>query len=734
MNSIQNGYMMRYFEQNMLFSRTVVVKLKEAADLINEGLVSKYGSDSVNIHDPTTWKYYLNLSGQYHSTDRIMSVVSIDTLETIDFTFENLKIHTATAKAHRFGTRQYYSLVSQYPEQEMLINGILNPVDIDVAIASESGTILTYPEGLIEKNEVSLIAELEHYIKNQFHRWYNVQFAMSDNLFCAAFFTVLHTFILPKLLNLRLARCKTDEAHSFHVQMYLASHGELDRYLPYLSLKQALWLYRNISYLERNPGKMSQFVKLIQRVLTERGIPLGEYSVRHLDAFDENYWPEQIARIRLLNTDTNSLSRDYHSVQALYSKEINEAPDNTWYMDAQVDQDLMRFKTANSAITQTKVLHSSMVDYSNAVPEPFEIVALRQWCYMANNGLYDVVITFKDPKTSEPYSLFAKDAFVYLQYILMNAEGLRFEVFFEYLNMQQRIHPKPSIEDLLSVVDYQERDLRSIAELVLSGQPNIVPCYSVSSFYELVQKLTDEAYWHWYLISSTQDYYERALVENMIRRLYEDVRVQFEMSSPYVGTWLNLNNLPEYNLDYTEAQLLAKEIFEAATGLKIDNARMLKNIQKAMIDLVTELSSYSVQYTREINDSDITPINWPAIRFGNQRQSQINTRNLPNGSLVLDGRSHQEDRTYVPVNTEFGVEAKNCQTCYHKAIEIDPSSTVVTKAGFSTHIENYSPASFAAITYPGQDEALEEMTGLPGYTSFDRLPESARLNLKSKYH
>ena len=278
--------------------------------------------------------------------------------------------------------------------------------------------------------------------------------------------------------------------------MYLASHGELDRYLPYLTLKQALWLYRNISYLERNPGKMSQFVKLIHRVLTERGIPLGEYSIRHLDAFDENYWPEQIARIRLLNADLNSLTKDYHSVEALYQKEINEAPDNTWYMGAEVDNDLMRFKTANSAITQTKVLHSSMVDYSNAVPEPFEVVALRQWCFMANNGLYDVVITFKDPKTSEPRSLFAKDAFVYLQYILMNAEGLRFDVFFEYLNMQQRIHPKPTIEDLLSVVDYRERDLNQIAELILSRQPNITPCYSVSSFYELVQHLTDEAYWH----------------------------------------------------------------------------------------------------------------------------------------------------------------------------------------------------------------------------------------------
>lgn len=733
MDSIKNGYLTRYLEQNMVFAKTVVVKLAEAAELINESLVATYGKDCVNSYAPETWKYYLNLAGQYHPTDTMMSVVSIDTLEPIDFTLKNLAVHTATAKAHAYGTRHYNSLVAQYPRQESLINGLLNPADIAHAVAAENGTILAYPAGLIEANEVSLVEDLEKYLKRQFMRWYNVQFAMSDNLFVAVFFTILSLFLLPKLMNLRLARCKTHEAHSFHVRMYLASHGELDRYLPYLTLKQSLWLYRNITQLERNPGKASQFAVLVEKLLTERGIPLGEYSIRHLDQFTEDYLPVQIARIKLLNADANALKKDYHSVEALFVKEEQSAEDNVQNLAAMEDTYLMRLKTANSAVTQTKVLNSSMVDYSGAVPEPFELVALRQWCYLANQEMYPVSISFKDPSSSITRTLFAKDAFFYLQYILMSAEGLTFETVPQFLNMQQRIHPRPTVAELLSVAETKPFNLRELAELIVTRQPVIEPCYSVSAFYEHAQLLTDEAYWHWHLISSIEDCYERALVENMIKRLYEDVRMDYTLSTTNVADWLSKNNLPPYALSYSEAQALAQSIFEAATGITIDNTRMLRNIQKAMLDLMKELSSYSVQFTREINADDVIPINWPAIRLGNLKYTQKDSRFVDNGTEINRADGHLT--SVLPVNGTVTSDARCRGNALTGRVPIQVDSTIdgIVKTISRSSANDYGPALVTFITYPGQNVALEESLLLPGYTSFEKLPESFRQNLKSIY-
>lgn len=733
MENIQNGYLATYLEDNFLLVRTMVVKLEEAASLFNESLVTRYGLEAVNTLYPKTWKYYMNIAGLYHPTDTMMYVPSMDTLETIEFTKENLKIHTATAKAYRFGSRQYYSLLTQYPTQELLINGVLNPVDIDLAITSPNGTILGYPKGLVEENEVSLIGELQRYIQSQMHRWFNTQFAMSDNLFCAVFFSVLHAFVLPKLLNLRLKRCKTNEAHSFHVRMYLASHFKLDRYLPYLTRRQALWLYRNIRYIERNPGKVKTLFMLIEEILTKRGVPVGEYSIRHLDHFGEDYFPDQIARIKLVNSDQNTLTGDTHSVEALFNKEFQKAEGNPLYLETYANADLERFKTSPSAIIQTKVLHSSMVDYNGSTPEPFEVIAIREWCHLSMTGYYDVSVIFKDPKTSETHTLFAKDAFAYMQYLALNAEGITLSEFPDYLNMQQRRHPLPTASELLSVVDYKKRDLSGIASSLLAGQPVIKPLYSVTAFRDYVDVLTDEAYKHWLLISSMEDHYERALVDNMIRLLYEDERTRFTLKTRNVNDWLNSLSLPSYNRTIADSENLILQIFEASTGYTVDSTRMLKNIQRALIDLMTELSSYTVQFTREINEEKIVNVSWPAVRFGNQSYSQSDYRYIDNGALALDQTVLSKGSCHIGTDTDTVVETRSSNTTLSKGVTIDPSITEVTGSILRDDVSLTSSAFEMNITYPGQDIEIETKMQLPGYTRFHQLPESARVKLKSIY-
>lgn len=731
MNELQNGYLTTYVTQCATFAKTVVLKFTEAAALINEGLVAQYGGDIVDQANPETWKYYMNLAGQYHPTDTMMTVVSIDTLETIDFTVENLLIHTATAKAHAYGSRSYNALVYRYPDQEMLINGILNPADIQTAIAAESGTILAYPPNLIEPNETTLLSELEFYIKNVFSRWYNVQFAMSDNLYCAAFFSSMSSFIQPWLMNLRTKRAKTDEAHSFHVRMYLASHGALDRYLPYMTQKQALWFYRNIRYLERNPGKTSQFLTLVNKVLTDRGIPLAEYSLRQLDLFTQ-YRPKVMARSKLLATDSNSTGVSMHEMQNVFDKEAVLAEGNVDYQAIHLQKDLFRMETSNSSVTQTKLLDSSMVDYSNAIPETFHDVALRQWCYMATRGLYDVMITFKDPKTSVQHSIFAKDAFVYMYYLSMNMDGLTTVSIPKFLNLRQRLQPKPTVADLLSVVPVNEHpNMAAIAQAIISRQPQITPCYSVSAFYSLVQSLTDEAYWHWFLTASMGDMYERALVENMVNRLYGNELVEFDVGTPDFGPWLHTNNLPVYDFDRTQAAQCIQNIYEAGTGLVVDNARLLKNIQKAMIDLMTELSSYSIQFSREINTDDIVPLNWPAIRLGNRRESQQDHRLIDSG-LVVDGYDCAlVGSTELELAKGIPQDEQNAVTQYTKEISETVGVDTLGSGYTTTMMVDPDPVMQFDFTWPGQDPVVESNTGLVGYTTFARLPESIRRKLKS---
>lgn len=728
MKTLDNGYLMAYYEDTITLAKTMVIKHEDIALLMNEGVVARNPGYVIDVNDPTTWKYYMNVAGMYHPTDTVMSVMSIDTLQEIDFTVEALRIHTATAKAYQYGTRYYFSLLNRYPTQEFLINGILNPSSSEKAVAAKNGAVLAYRRDLVESNEHTLIQELETWLELQIDRWYNTQFNMNNDIYGAVFFSLLQSKILSKIMNLRLKRCHSYEAHSFHVRMFLASHGELDRYLPYLTLKQSLWLYRNIRYIERHPGLFQQFYRLVQHLLTDRGIPLAEYSVKQQDSFS-NYLPVTTAKSNPLNGIRNRLIDDRQPVSYLFSKESGDAPGNESFLKYKQADEEARFSVSSSSDVGTKLLHSTMTDLTNAVPETYEEIAIRQWCKMSCMDQYPCYITFKDPKSSINYTLLAKDAFIYMSLISLQHDGLTFDTLPKYLNMRQRKHPKPSVDDLLSVTGERAEKLRYIAEDLIASQPVIEPCFSVDAFHGIVDGLYQECFRQWFTISAAEDLYDRGLVENMIHQLYEDELIDFGYGSTTVQAWLMENNLPSYAYEKEEAELLIKSIFEAGSGIKIAENKMLKNVQKALIELLKELSSYTVQFIREINQDDLILVNWPAVRLGNLKFSQSTVRTVDTGVLVLEASGSTESQEFAGTDIENPAYTSAKLQGHPLTVENSVVNDHLARVLLEITVNDLDPVMMLAGSYAGQDEAYEEATGILGLTVFRDLPEA----IKQKY-
>src|SRR5690606_27942627 len=100
--------------------------------------------------------------------------------ETIQFTKENLTIHRATAKDYSIGGRFYNELRAKYPEQVSLIQGIIEPVDMDVAIDSHDHKILSYPQTLVQSNETHLIPGIQLFIDHFFALRHNKDYMLFD--------------------------------------------------------------------------------------------------------------------------------------------------------------------------------------------------------------------------------------------------------------------------------------------------------------------------------------------------------------------------------------------------------------------------------------------------------------------------------------------------------------------------------------------------------------------------
>lgn len=420
-----NNYYQLYIDSIKKLAETIVIKSEATANLINKKFTD-YGMDHyVDPYAQNTWKYYLNISGQYHPADKQMHVVSTDTLETILFSKQNLLIHKATSRAYQYGTRQYTELVNKYPDQEMLILGILYPVDINYAINAPDYTILSYPPGLVEENEYTLISKLQKWINGFMIRWYNKQYTVTDSLYITTTLGNMYANLIPVIENIRLAACKTNEAHSYHVKQYLASHGLLDVYIKNMTLKQTLFVYRNIAYIERNSGQKNIFEWLTEHLLTERRLPLSEYNMKH-DTSDivTNLQPTLFFEKKNINGVLTTGDSDSISLERLLTKQDILARQNEKFKvdDMQSIQDLMESSLTNHL--STKSLESTLTDYSKSHTVSLEEVLLNHWLSLSATGRYNASIGITNPKTGEKINMSAKDAYTFFVYTYARSVGI----------------------------------------------------------------------------------------------------------------------------------------------------------------------------------------------------------------------------------------------------------------------------------------------------------------------
>ena len=598
----RDNYIKTYQDNALALVQSLIIKSGYAAVAMNKAIRAEYGDGSVIYEDPSSWKYYQNLAGEYHFSDKPMKVVSLDTRETIAFTVENLKYHTATRDAYRQGTRFHLRLLLEYPDQEFLINSILRPSNKQQAIAAPDGAILAYQTELVEPYETTLIADLETFSVATVSRWLVPAFALSDPYYPTAFYAMMSIFLVSKVLALRSKRVKTDEVHSFHLNEHLASHQRLDRYLPYLTREQALWVYRNIEYLERNAGHSQNFDDLLQNLLNKRMIPLAEYSLLNTPTMSESGYPEVQAKRVTITRAQMANAVDKIPVSDLYDLEIPAAPGNARYYAAFARDVTRRLETQRLSYSKTKDLESNMIDMSNAVPDPYEDVLMRQLVHMTWAGLYDVQVDFQDPTTSETYSLMSTDAVMYIWYLTYKSMRLNFDHLPLVLTVKHQLHPKPPVEKLKQLIWPNMRELNAEADAIWKGLPDLTSCRSVKQFNNLATQIYDQCTRHWLLLSNTHGMNERGVTDQMLHKMFGVTACRFGENNETIDQWRVRNNLPHYDYTYEQAQNLIREIFSRATGYSIDPTRSIRHIQKALVGMFMSLSSYSIQILPKIND------------------------------------------------------------------------------------------------------------------------------------
>lgn len=651
---MSSNYYKLYIDSVLDLASTLVIKSEYSAEMINDLIKAKYGQDAVDPYTPNTWKYYLNVCGLYHPTDEIITITSLDDQTNITFDQTTLLNHPLTKYSYRYGSRFYRELITAHPDKELVIIGALYPSDINKAIQAKDGSVLSYPTYLVEPNEVSLISNIENWIYEYKVRWENKQFNLTDSLYSASNLAIMYLNLVPLILNLRLKACKTNEAHSYHVREYLASHGMLDVYLEFLTLKQALFLYRNICYIERNAGKRETLGWLIEKIMTDRNLPISEITMKHkLTDMEDSLYPEITFRKKNLNNiyGGSSSINTPDSLDELLLKEEPLAIGNKDYTYSNKLAIKSKFENSLSSVVATKALESSTIDYTDNQRYSIIDIQLNSWLHLSSIGLYNALITYVEPRTGTEYVLKAFDAYVFWFYCYCKSLDIDL-LSIDYLACERVVNPqqvsKTDLQELIPTLRHNVnlpnknavkiKRLDKLVDDILASQTYVSNINSVMSFNNQTKALYNNTILQSNTISKIEDIESRGISHAIVDRLYVDRKIDLidtfnNLNLPIAITrsvFLTTRGLPLIEYSREEYETIYSQLFTAATGGSLYTTEEKSKLQKAMIKLLQKLSSYSIQFLSEINQQKIKNLNWSTIRVNEAGVSTSDSKKIAN--------------------------------------------------------------------------------------------------------
>ena len=654
-----------YVTNNIALAQSIVVKFDDIATALNYNVLLNTGIP-VTTTDKTQWKYYQNISGQYNFSDTLMTVYSLDSENTINFDIPTLANNPVTKAAYAYGSNYYNDLLAAYPNQEMLILGILYPCDINTAINSPDGTILAYPDFLVESNEIDFINVLQAWIYAYINRWINFPFSITDNLYVPTYLAQLYLNLVNIIHNIRLAACKTSQAHSFHVKQYLRSHGFLDAYLIEMNEKQILNMYRNINYYERNAGFQTTFNKLIDVIFTDAGFPVYEYVMQHNT---ESLKRDSIIGTSILNSTAafkrnpiNSIAMniplsDYVLTEVLELSDTN-TPYNATYQENNKTTIENKLDLSINAKLKTKVIETILnpsVKSINSVPDS---ILFSEWVANVCNDKYIVPVEYTPIGAIEPVRMTHQQALA--MWIYCTAVAMQPNVPSILANYPETVRvptilanrvlrdPLPTIAEITNYTDplhVSEDDINLLYSTAITV-PNTIT--SLTAFTALCKNIYSNSLQQNLIYSSKEDPIARSQLQAAATGFYSDTVFKLnslqDANNPGLGiTYSYLIQLLGLKLqDYQPVDYfnMALSIFEYATGSNLNSYADPTNIQAAMISLMTYLSSYSIQIVSSgISDNSILV-------------DQLFSR-VSNTSFIENGDIHEDDAfvNIIAINT-----------------------------------------------------------------------------------
>lgn len=663
-------------ESCVRLAETVVINHPYTGMVINQRLKTEGYGAYTQDHDRNTWKYYLNMAGQYHAYDEVMihrinrerglglsdNIDQTKMIITIagdagpvekEFSIENISGPLADeniSAEYQQGSTSYNALVDIYPEFEELIKGILHPIPLEVSINAEDFAVLycggyyrtrlntlnseyAFIKGesliynyinLIEDWELSLIDNIQEYTKTYFRQHDNRAYGAFNDLYFAASIGIYYLNLPAYIFNLRLEKFKTSEAHSTHVLLYLDSYIELGQYMSYLSRKQHMYLYRNVEWLSCNAGKEKVFEELIENILKPSGISVFYYEgLQDTENHSRDLEPES-AYIRVSGDITKMIdTKTRYTVKDVVNLLVKSARDNPLYLEDQIEDVTEAGLASKSSLYKTKIVETHLNRQTLVTTIPKEEFLLNNWIYSSQNGEYTGILSVINPDNGARIQLTVKNACILFLFIHMRV-NLKLDI--KTLDSLYISHIPKTFSELPALEDIQKipSDVRVSDETIkkiYSLSPSNRRYTSTGQFGRDMDINWDRFNTRNYMGYSEQGIRSSAQIKHITNVHYFNDVVSIDVGGDFdrwlIGLGVDLATFSESAL-----KTIANSILKTALDLTDEDEETLKRIHNAMVNIVKTFASYNIQFVTKTASGELSNVGVNYIRMETVKSSE----------------------------------------------------------------------------------------------------------------
>jgi len=590
--------------QVLQLTKSLVISHHPTAMSNNLEMVKRFGSFyKYNNDDFRTWKYYINMTGEYHDLDDYMypDGIQVKVLETNTYqklTKDLLDTYPVTKQAMQTQDLIYKEAVSKYPFSENLIHGITYPTTMDDIYQNEDGAILNYYKDAVEENEYNLIPELELFLKNYISRWSIAEYQLTDDLYSGGLITVLTPIIIGKIINIRLSNIGTDRVNSFYMNAFFDSNLQLSSDANMLPDDVKMWLYKNLKFLIKHTGKEENILIIIEEVMKKVGVDLREFVIKK-NALLESSDNLKLIRYGDLNDVPNIVSlNDVLNIE-FYERPITEDEMNT-------------IKTPKYLVERTKLLSLDYIKTGKIFPLNRAILIFESWLYKIFNSdsKSDTVFkSFRDSNTGITYNLSEKVAGYLVIKWLFELYGYsdREVSIFTLQSIPRDTFETDNLISETSVV-YDMRTMLNNAYEKLDYNNDIVTTLnSMIDFYDRT----------WTYLNDYDNPILRSDGNLILERIFAPVEVRIS-DSPMVIDDIFSDPI-KYTTNYDYRKSIDDLIF-VFTGFNIDRLGKINNMLEAFTNILLKLTSYTTQVSYSSN--------YPTLYITNEFNGDIKGPNL----------------------------------------------------------------------------------------------------------